>query len=121
MRKKRKRASAVIVDGIVHAIGKHEPEQKFFAATDEPREASWMGALGEYPLRRSTRAQRKADKARAIRERLEPRVSLLCDAQPRMIQAWPGQTPFRMPPWRRVPRTHALVNCMACLVAGSRA
>lgn len=112
MRKKRKKASAVIVDGIVHAIGELEPEF-VTVASDEPGESWDRFARGK--LGKRTRAQRKADRARAIREKLEPRVSLLCEVSPRMIGQISGGM-FRMPPWLRVPRTHAVVDCMTCIV-----
>jgi len=112
MRKKRKKAAAVLVDGIVHAIGELKPV--FVAASDGP----W-GVYSEYPLRRTTRAQRKEDRARALRAKPEPRVSLLCDDQPHIISV-PNGTPFRLPPWRAAPRTHAQINCMSCLVALTR-
>lgn len=94
MRRKRKRATSVVVDGVVHAIGEH--------AHDEP----W-GAWGAFPLpRRMTRAQRKAEKARLFKERIDPLVRLACE--PRY-------------PWRFAPRTHAAVSCITCLVVAARA
>lgn len=106
MRKKRKKAAAVLVDGIVHAIGQLESEVSFVATSEQL-------------LRRNTRWQHKEDRAHMLRTRHEPRVRLLCDEQPRMI-SMPNGTPFRMPPWRAAPRTHAQINCMACLVALGR-
>ncbi len=121
----------MIIEGIVHGIGEVEPVMMAIdTETSDMRPGAawgalgeyppaWETALGEYPLKRTTRAQRKADKARAIRKKPEPRVSLLCDPPSRMLRT-PYGRPFRMPPWRRAPRTHALVNCMACLVVAGR-
>lgn len=117
MRKKRKKAVAVLVDGIVHAIGELE-SVAFDTETHGVRDWDALSTHADYP-RRTTRAQRKEDRARALRARLESRVSLLCDACPHMISV-PNGTPFRMPPWRAAPRTHAQINCMACLVALGR-
>ncbi len=105
----------MIIEGIVHGIAEVESVAIDTETGGLQPGADW-GALGEYPLKRTTRAQRKADRAC---EKPEPRVSLLCDVQPRMVTTLNGP-PFRMPPWRRAPRTHAPVNCMSCLVAQGR-
>lgn len=101
MRRKRKRATSVIVNGVVHAIGSTKQESAFQHALDEP----W-GARGAYPLpRRMTRAQRKAEKAKLLKEQTDPLVWLVCE--PRFS-------------WRSAPRTHAAVSCMTCLVVAAR-
>lgn len=102
MRRKRKKATAVIVDGVVHAIGEvrlHTPGSSSVS----------MGAWSDYPLSpdRRTRAERKADKAKAQESLSEPMVRFACEA-------------FRASLWHKAPRTHAAVNCMSCLVAVSR-
>lgn len=97
MRRKRKRATSVVVDGVVHAIG-------------GMKQASMYGELnrsdfGEYPLpQRMSRAQRKARKVRLLKEQTDPLVWLACE--PRL--------------WRSAPRTRAAVNCMTCLVVAAR-
>lgn len=101
MRKKRKKATLVIVDGVVHAIG---DVSNFDLACEG--NGPW-GAWGEYPLHgRRTRAQRKADKAKTLRDRADRMVRLACSG-------------FRYE-WRKAPHTHAAVTCMTCLVALAR-
>lgn len=99
MRSNRQRATAVVVDGIVHAIGgtKQAPALRVIG---EP----W-GALGEYPLHlgRRTRAQRKAAKAQRLREQANPLIRFACEAL-----------------WRDAPRTRAVVTCMTCHVVVAR-
>jgi hypothetical protein len=103
MRRKRKRATAAVVDGVVHAIGDTKRESAFQSAHDE---SHWSGAWGTYPLPpRMTRAQRKAEKAKQLKDRTDPLVRLACE---------PRYT------WRSAPRTHAAVNCMTCIVVAAR-
>jgi hypothetical protein len=105
MRRKRKKATAAVVDGVVHAIGDTKQASAFQSAHDEPRDSAW-GAWGAYPLpRRMTRAQRKAEKAKQLKDRTDPLVRLMCE---------PRYT------WRSAPRTRASVNCMTCIVVAAR-
>lgn len=104
MRRKRKQATSVIVAGVVHAIGDT-------AQSESP--IDWAGVIGgssalsEFPLRRKTRASRKVDKARRLRESRNLRVRLACE----ISRFWK---------WHNVPRTHAAITCMTCLVVMAR-
>lgn len=117
MREKRKKAVAVLVDGIVHAIGDTKAESTFVAASDELPGPAW-GALD--PARpRMTRAQRKAARAQELRAWVDLLVRLLCEMRPLAPHVIFQYPPPRMT-WRAAPRTHAQINCMACLVALAR-
>ena len=92
MRRKRKRATSVIVDGVVHAIA-------------EKTSVAAFGVSGDCPLpRRMTRAQRKASKAERLKAHVDPLVRLVCEGYV----------------WRSASRTRAAVNCMSCLVSMAR-
>ena len=113
MRRKRRKATSVVVDGIVHAIGdtKRASALEDHATPLVSLARSWdgqpWGEFGEYPLRRTTRAQRRDDKARRLRAQIDPMIRLACETR-----VWR---------WHNAPRTHAAVTCMTCLVAVSKA
>lgn len=111
MRRKRGKATSVVIDGVVHAIGDTKQVSAFEDHTTISMARPWggqsLGEFGEYPLRRTTRAQRKDDKARRLRAQTDPMIRLVCE-----MRVWW---------WHNAPRTHAAVTCMTCLVAVSRA
>lgn len=94
MRRKRKRATSVIVDGIVHNI-------------DDMKQASAFDnrTTGQVQPRHLSRAWRKIDKAQRLQDRTNL-VRLACE-----MRIWR---------WHKALRTHARVTCMTCLVVMSR-
>lgn len=86
MKKKRKKATAVVVDGVVHAIGGTYPVPEPRNIRDDP----WS-----------------AYRAKRFKGFTDPSVRLMCELS-------------RFYRWHSVPRTHAAVTCMTCLVALAR-
>lgn len=131
MRGNKAPASAVIHDGVVHAIGAVETtgtQDGNASYYDEAACVDWAsGSLAARRPSKKTRRTRKAERARLRRGLANPKVRLLCEIRyarwtPSISMGtamWSAGPWPRQSPWRSLARTRQGVNCMACIAAAT--